>query len=351
MKYTRAIYKADYEYRNELDQSRELKVYITYRIGIKNNSSNLLAKVNEIAEYYDNRYEEDHIVVGTGIDQSGNITGQLNATQQGNYNDEYKKMVINTESLGEIERQSVKDVYVQFKFSREAVEQILGSGETLDNVTEITSYSIFDENGVYAGIDQNSNPGSCNPTDTNTFEDDTDHAPALQLEVADHARKLTGKVFEDEALKEKLEKENIRQGNGELDENEAGIPNVEVELATIDENAQIQPVKTTTNENGDFEFEGFIPGNYVITYTWGDEKYTVQDYKATIFNEESHQGDKWYKNVDKRLSDATDDYNTRLAIDEEIKTLRHDTKTTIDKMKSNTPNFGVGVEYDSAYTA
>ncbi len=351
MKYTRAIYKADYEYRNELDQSRELKVYITYRIGIKNNSSNLIAKVNEIAEYYDNRYEQDHIVVGTGIDQSGNITGQLNATQLGDYNNEYRKMVINTEGLGEIERQSAKDVYVQFKFSREAVEQILGSGETLDNVTEITAYSIFDENGVYAGIDQNSNPGSCNPTDTNTFEDDTDHAPALQLEVADNARKLTGKVFEDQAIKEKLEKENIRQGNGALDENEVGTQNVEVEMATIDENAQIQPVKTTTSENGDFEFEGFIPGNYVITYTWGDETYTVQDYKSTIFDEASHQGDKWYKNVDKRLSDATDDYNTRLAIDEEIKTLRHDTKTTIDKMKSNTPNFGVGVEYDSAYTA
>lgn len=351
MKYTRAIYKADYEYKNDIDQSRELKVYITYRIGIKNNSSTLSAKVNEIMEYFDNRYEQDHIVVGTGINEEGNITGELNSTLLGSYNNDYSKMAINTEGLGNIERQSAKDVYVQFKFSREAVEQILGSGETLDNITEITSYSVFDENGIYAGIDQNSNPGNCIPGNTDTYEDDTDYAPSLQLEVADHARKLTGKVFEDEALKELLEKQNIRQGNGELDDNEAGIQNVEVQLATIDENAKIEPVTTTTNENGDFSFEGFIPGNYVITYTWGDEKYTVQDYKGTIFDQASHQGDKWYKNVDKRLTDATDDYNTRLAIDEELKTLRHDTKTTIDKMNSYTPNFGVGVEYDSAYTA
>ena len=38
-----------------------------------------------------------------------------------------------------------------------------------------------------------------------------------------------------------------------------------------------------TDENGEFYISGFIPGDYTLTYTWGDETYTVTNYKGTIY--------------------------------------------------------------------
>ena len=89
------------------------------------------------------------------------------------------------------------DIYVEFELNRDAVINILSDKENLDNVAEINSYSIFDTNGnVYAGIDKDSNPGNAVPGEVTSYQDDTDSAPALKLEVAD-AREMSGKVFLD----------------------------------------------------------------------------------------------------------------------------------------------------------
>lgn len=53
MSYSRAVYKADYEYTNEQDASKELKVYITYKLQMKNESSNLITQINSLVDYYD----------------------------------------------------------------------------------------------------------------------------------------------------------------------------------------------------------------------------------------------------------------------------------------------------------
>lgn len=117
-----------------------------------------------------------------------------------------------------------------------------------------------------------------------------------------------------------------------MDDGEKGIPGVAV---TLTENTGSGKVYTaTTDENGDFYINNYIPGDYTLTYTWGDQTYTVQNYKGTIYDVSRDQSNKqWYKeNVDKRLTDALDDYELRQSIDNEIKSIRHDTKTTIDKM-------------------
>lgn len=124
MRYTRPIYKADAEF-TSADKDRELKVYLTYRIGIKNNSSNVQARVNQIVDYYDSRYETDSIIVGRSIDTNANITNQISFTKE-NYNNEYNKLLIQTEELGLIKGISgvtenegnSKEIYVQFKLSR-----------------------------------------------------------------------------------------------------------------------------------------------------------------------------------------------------------------------------------------
>lgn len=345
--YTRAIYKADYEYRNEKENSKELKVYVTYEIKLRNESSNLTAKVNSMVEYFDQKYET--IKAGTKLDGTKKIIEDIASPQVSNYNNNYKKAIINTNTtLGAGKETSI---YVEFALSREAVINILNDKATLNSVSEINSYSIFNGNKIYAGIDRDSAPGNCIPGDTRTYEDDTDSSPALKLEVAD-AREIAGKVFLDETTGE-LMTGKIRQGSGAYEENEKGIKGVAI---TFQENTGSEKVyHATTNDNGDFFISGYIPGDYTLTYTWGDKTYTVQDYKATIYNKDRDQNNKkWYKeNVDTRLSDAMDNYTTRQAIDEEIKRVTNGTESKITKtiMDSTTPTMGIGVEYESAYTA
>lgn len=345
MTYTRPIYKSDYEYVNEQDKSKELRVYVTYKIAMQNQSTNLVSQVNSIVDYYDSNYTLTGI--GTGVDEKGNVTGNIAYTEE-QYNDQYMKLLI--ESNTKIEAQKQADIYVQFELSREAVIKILNDGEMLENVAEINSYSTFDVDGnVYAGIDTDSNPGNAIPGDSTTYEDDTDSSPALKLEVAD-ARELTGKVFLDSTSGELMTGQ-IRQGSGAYEDGETGIQGVAV---TFTENTGSGKIyNATTDENGDFLITDFIPGDYTLTYTWGDETYTVQNYKGTIYDATRDQNNKeWYKeNVDTRLTDAIDNYETRQKIDDEMKNIKNSTEFTIDKMDSTTPTMGIGVEYEDTTTA
>ena len=341
--YSRAVYKADYEYINENNKDKELKVYVTYKISMKNQSTTLTTKINSIADYYDSNYKI--VSAGTKIDEKADTNGDISYTES-EYNTEYRKAVLDTNM--EIEHQNIGTVYVQFELNREAVLKILNDQENLENVAEINSYSIFKDGKVYAGIDVDSNPASATPGDISTYQDDTDTSPNLKLEVAD-AREMTGKVFLDSTSGELMTGQ-IRQGSGVYEDGEIGIRDVAI---TLTENTGSGKIYTaTTDENGDFYISGFIPGDYTLTYTWGDETYTVQHYKGTIYNEPSRAEDpKWYKQTDPRYSDAMDNYQTRQEIDNEMKYVENSTQTTMNKMESTTPTMEVGVEYETTYTA
>lgn len=348
MSYTRAIYKADKEYTSS-DKKKELKVYVTYKISMKNESSNLQVQVNSIVDYYDSNYTS--IKTGTGIDEKGNVTGDISNSGSQSYNDKYKKVIINTNS--KIEHNKSADVYVQFELNRDAVLKILNDKENLDNVVEINSYSVFDTDGkVYAGIDTDSNPGNAVPGDTTTYEDDTDSAPGLKLVVSDKAREMTGKVFLDSTSNE-LKTGEVRQGDGMYTDGEKGIKDVKVTLKENIESGKVY--EATTDENGDFYISGYIPGDYTLTYTWGDKEYTVQNYKGTVYDKNRYDANvtnkEWYKtDVDIRYTDAIDDYNTREKIDAEIANITNKTTTTINKMDSTTPTMGISVEYTTTTT-
>lgn len=349
MSYTRAIYEADKEYTSS-DKSKELKVYVTYKISMKNESSNLQVQVNNIVDYYDSNYTL--IKTGTGIDEKGNVTGDISNSGSQSYNDKYKKVIINTNS--KIEHNKSADVYVQFELNRDAVLKILNNAENLDNVVEINSYSVFDTDGkVYAGIDKDSNPGNAVPGEKITYEDDTDSAPGLKLEVADKVREMTGKVFLDSTSNE-LKTGEVRQGDGMYTDGEKGIKGVKVTLKENIENGNVY--EKTTNDKGDFKIEGYIPGDYTLTYTWGDKEYTVQNYKGTVYEKDRYDANvtnkEWYKtDVNTRYTDAIDNYNTRKKIDAEIAKVTNKTATTIDKMDSTTPTMGISVEYTTTTTA
>ena len=407
MPYTRALYESDIRYG---DESKKLEVRVTYKIGIKNTSTSLLATVNTIDDYFDNKYQL--IAVGTQINADGSVVeeSKLNCTKPEAYNNEYQKVVITTNAT--VSNQSEQFVYIEFKVQGESLSEIVDDGTDnevkLDNVVEISSYSVYDTNNeVYAGIDIDAEPGNVDVTAITTYEDDTDIAKGLKL-VLQEKRSTSGTVFEDSAIlldgvdESEVNTGEIREGSGTYEDRERLIEGIEVTL--IDEEGNTVQVydeeaktwvdgKAITDENGAYEISGYIPGDYQIKYTWGGQTsddgttYTVQDYKSTVvdqtvWNDKSTEGnqDKWYKdtfkqehadkewdtetNTEIRTSDAIDDYTRREEIDEETKELNHEiisdiedaynqpegSSTITTKIDSYTPEFTVSVEYNTDST-
>ncbi len=260
-KYKRPIYRSDYEYTSD-DQSRELQVYITYKIIIRNQSSSVETIANTVEEYYDNRYEV--VSVGRELNADGSTVADpiTNYRRDESYNNaNYSKLIIEPD-LGPIGAEQNKEFYIQFHLGREAVIDILNGRENLDNFVEITSYSSVRDGKPYAGVDVDSNPGNASPTNEETVEDDSDVSPTLLLEVA-NAREMQGSVFVDEAQgvngkdPSGVMTGEVRQGNGIYDTPESTLGNVDItftEQAEEENEGVIYETKTVEN-TGTYKFK------------------------------------------------------------------------------------------------
>lgn len=372
--FTRAIYPSDVKE----TQDKDFSVKVVYIITLKNGSGVLYSKINSLVDYFDARYTiEENGAIGTGY-ENGKIKDEIRYKLDRSYQDaEYRKLIINCNTKIN-PNESNRNIYVEYTLTRNGVKDILFDEnwdektniEGLENIVEINSYSTYSDKDFtksYAGIDSDSNPGSTIPGNKDTYEDDTDYAPGLILEVA-NPREIKGTVFEDNAVDPTEGGTNReRLGNGQFDKEEKTISGVKVGLYSIDDfieeedrsgnvtNIKLEEdavsVGTTTYEgdnkdstgkDGTFTIKDFVPGEYRIVYTWGDDKYTIEDYKSTIWtsdnkNEKDGNPNTWYRvNTDKRYSDALDNYATRLKIDSE--------DTSIDKMDSMTNSMTFGVE-------
>ncbi len=359
--YKRAVYQADYEYQNPNDTSKEMQVYLTYKIGLKNESS-YVTRVNNIVDYFDNRYE--FVAAGTGVNDRNEITGRFNNDAPEMYNNDYQKIKIYNNST--IQANSTNYIFVQFKLNREAVLNIVNNKETLHNVSEVNSYTVYKDGKTVAAIDKDSVPGNSVIGTVNTYEDDIDAAPSIQLELVD-AREIKGTVFLDTTNDNLLTGE-IRQGSGIFENGEKTIPGVKVTLHEL--NNSIPDMTFVTGEDGNFVFTGYIPGQYTVTYTWGDKTYKVQNYKGTIYQPNRNQSNMyWYKDnefsYEPRYTDAIDNYNERLEIDKQIAKEYTDSTVydvvekayngenphgIITSMNSVTPTMEFSVEYETTET-
>lgn len=379
--FTRAIYPSDVKE----TQDEDFSVKVVYKITLKNRSGVLYSKINSLVDYFDARYTiEENGAIGTGY-ENGKIKDEIRYKLDRSYQDaKYRKLIINCDTKIN-PNESNKNIYVEYTLTRSGVEDILfdknGNQKTniedLKNIVEINSYSTYSDKDFtksYAGIDSNSNPGSTIPGNKDTYEDDTDYAPGLILEVA-NPREIKGTVFEDNAVDPAEGGTNReRLGNGKFDDGEKTISGVQVGLykeadfeEIKDEDGKIidmqlkseaKPVGTTTyggdnkdstGKDGAFTIKDFAPGEYRIVYFWGDGKYTIEDYKSTIWtsaNKEEKEKNKktWYRvNTNTRYSDAKDNYATRLKIDGGDTSI--DKKDSMDSM-TNSMTFGVELKDD-----
>ena len=195
-------------------------------------------------------------------------------------------------------------------------------GHEKDNIAEINGYSTYYRdgttlpNGVTKGsgdiaglLDRDSTPGNLVAEDLEgekyekNFEDDTDRAPGLRIHVdPDAVRKANGTVWEDERTETVGNGESASViGDGIRQEGEIGISGATVQLVEkcVDGSEYIWQ-ETTSGSDGKYAFEGYIPGDYVIRFYYGDTERTVltsdnggqnvvsyngQDFKSTTYQD------------------------------------------------------------------
>ena len=200
--YKRAVYTPDYNYTvQNADKDNKLNVYLTYRIALYNEATDLKSKVNSIVDYYDKNFTIEKI--GTEINkETGEITGNNISYTNPELQGEYNKVIIQNNTT--IDSGKTKSIYVRFKLSDSEVQNAFNDDKngkvTYKNIAEVNSYTTFDASGnVYAGIDKDSAPGNAVPGSELTYEDDTNNAPGIQLDVQGN-RTISGTVFLDESL-------------------------------------------------------------------------------------------------------------------------------------------------------
>lgn len=430
--YDLKLYRSDYFYRTAIYDSNtmgysddilsqiksvtsgtEMEVYLTYKISMHNESEKLVANINKLVDYYDSNMtlvsedivskidvqEADKLVrkditvaektyydVLKAAEQDKTPYSSEGATGRADWSEEgtiqgsdgvtYKK--ISTETLKNYKLASGEkiDLYVTFKVNRDAVTEGIDKSIVLGekhNVAEIANYSTYYEDGRVAGrIDRDSAPDNVNIAKHNEkawYEDDTDSAPIIKLDLYDEVRHINGIVWEDEETKTIQYSQKI--GDGIYQENEKTIPGMTVKLVekiTVDDTdydfvwpatfnyngkdlMEIMKLKSQilTDENGKYEFEGVPAGNYAVRFVYGsvsdsnlvddymlavngdktiENGYNGQDYKSTIYQagfEDINTSDEGYLNniwhdftngelKDKRVSDARDDEIRRLEV-------------------------------------
>lgn len=410
--YNRAIRSSDLQYKAaaQYDQDPDkLQVIVTYKIQIRNQSvGKITGYITDLADYYDTSYEfirsYDENEQEISWEQQSDISGSGKT---------YHSM--HTTALADQGIDDKKWIFVEYKVTNDALRALIEEKQsTKENFAQISGYrntyreqrkdlngQVITNAGENAGlIDIDSTPANLNPTDSRVqefvaysktdeyqslggedktkqsmavFEDDADAAPGLKLIVDDiNKRRLTGTVFEDAALAEKLEEDNERLGDGVYAEGENVVNQVKVQLICTNPDVEVKEVRT--NEDGSYEITDYIPGDYSIKFTYGDyesliavqqnnEMYTGQDYKSTIYQEANYSDSHWYNNnIDTRTNDAKDDQTRRNEVNSYSEDLKYTNATVLNStaqtdeatlrtladktnMNANTAQMSMEVEY------
>ncbi len=367
--YTREIYKEDYSFKAssygaetiskaDINEDDELKVYVTYKITVRNQSDAIAAQVTELVDYYDKEYTlvtsgEYAPYVG---DRKGNPVGvNINTSSSSKYSgteksaNKYNKTYLTGFDSITLDPDSNKDMYlyVTFQVNKEDGHIILDEAESngdtngytpKENIVEINGYRTYytdrsvapnaknnrtdteyvkgdvagfmDIDSVAGNVIPDNIPDDNGTINESTFEDDTSKGPNIRIRLnREHTRTVDGTVFDDN----RTTTENLSQiGDGIRQDNETGINGVKVDfielLKSRDGSGTVEHVwKTmksgdTTTQNfiignsainvdqtykvendGQYKFESFAPGDYIIRFTYGDGTQTVIGTKSTNY--------------------------------------------------------------------
>ncbi len=356
-----------------------LEVYITYKITVRNQSMSILTEIEEVVDYYDQDYtfkpnlswvmyrgsnteepprvneDEYYSVMASNQEDMNNVSviGKITGARdvknnntkypgtEENLGNGYQNVYINGLDGKKLESGESAYIYLTFQVNKENERVILDGGEysTTDtpkeNIAEINGFTTYYKDGTtlpnYGGkgqndiaglVDRDSTPGNLVAEDLEgeryeqNFEDDTDRAPSLRVRIdAEAIRRANGIVWEDERT------ENVDGaliGDGIRQEGETPVAGVTVELIEkcVDGSEYRWGEPVSTNENGEYLFENYIPGDYIIRFKYGNTdatalsteskgsqgsnivSYNGQDFKSTTYQDGIEQSE--YTDISRR---------------------------------------------------
>ncbi len=248
---------------------------------------------------------------------------------------EYKKLEINTShkidgvdlgSNDDVDTLNTEIIYVRFHVCKDEDGNVLinrhydDTDNTKDNIAEITSYKTT--NGL---IDKDSAPDNCATDGSLHYEDDTDVAESFNIYVRDDKRQIFGKVYDadtgepvDDVIVELIELKEKDLGN--VNPDDPTIPMNDVfeyiwqqtrsggeyvdRMHIIDLEASEEPGIDHVENSiamgpGEYMFEDFIPGNYIIRFIYGDGRVNYVDENGKILSDNQGLGLKDYNNIRK----------------------------------------------------
>ena len=307
----------------------ELEVYVTYKLALKNQSTQYDAKVNLVEYHFDDKY---------AFLQEKNKNIKL--TEETNL--ENRVLMIDTSDL-QINGGETKPLYLTFKVLPDKNGNKCVLGEDYLNQAEIVSYTTG--GGL---VDEDSAPGNAFLDQNNVrYEDDTDEANGIKIKLKDNAeRSISGKVFEDSDKNstQNGEKQAVNDVIVQLIEL-VEINNKQYEYIWQETVAGSNTVKTTatsggrgetynvSNSDGEYKFtQRIIPGNYIVRFIYGDGRiyeikgntltYNGEDYKSTYVDYDYNA--KWYNDTkigEKYLYDEKNNDISK-AVDNEARRLK-----------------------------
>lgn len=425
--FSASIYPTDIAY-NVVNYAAEdkLQVYVVYRIDITNNAmsigdtnyvENKMYLESLTNDYDSERYELSKDNESDSKDFALWKEVEANTTENGasykvakydvEANDSVYKNGIEPDN-GKGEGNNTITSFIQFKMKEEALQKILTGKiglkdiEKAPTMAEASTYHEYlrtdnvwvdDENvKAYEGHKEaeykaSGDNGKKYYVHKSTIDTEKTNALYLILELG-KPRVLSGIAFEDITNNQ----EN-KLGNGICDEGENNRAKaVKVELLNeakevsdlykvdkstntivYEEESKLPKAVTQTDENGNYEFEGVVPGYYYVRFTYGDGTQKIMpadkaiksnDYKSTIINTEENKAgsiikdameapvdseDKklveWYKYLDTntKYSTAVDDMNQRKNSGTEY---TKGEEVTLENINAYTPRTSISIEND-----
>lgn len=399
--YTADIYPSDIAYSiAQTDENKRIKVYVVYKIDIKNTNSNNIEelymekekglKITSLKNYYDGkRYTiEKNYGVNTNPD-FGKWSDEANAKRNGK---DVKVVEFNIDKYKDgIDYQDGNDTissFIEFRVKDDAINKILenpqGIVEEYPTVAEAIGYH------KYQRKDYSWNNNIALVQDHETPNDIRSSASPYIIFKENVERTIKGKVFEDGTVTNDGQK----LGNGVYDNNENLVEGIKVDLIEIpgeitdlrqlsaDAIKNLQPAtryqkiagsipqetksSIITDREGNYNLIGVVPGRYLLRFTYGDGSQKIydtngnevkatdgtvktiigKDYKSTIVKEDNAYNalnggtkEEWYKDISKDIiaSVALDNLNTRKMANEAVEG-KYDVMASTAKMSITIEN-------------
>ena len=369
--YSRAIYPSDIAYSKENDwDDNSLKVYVVYRIDIKNNNlTNYKLKKEDVNSKVD--YVEVDLKLTSLVNDFDSKTYELETNYDSSSMSDFKdwkedgtgKAVYTGNKLDNgILPDKTLTIYTEFKVKKEALEQLLDKEERAEEFkTQATSIGYHNYwKADYVWVERNNERVQELQIQDRKTDNQTKKAHANYLKLyINTERTITGTVFEDENIYTNGEViGDSMYGTNKDGKKENTIKNVKVEL--IAENGKVAKIynsskkyaeedaNSTSDVNGTYSFVGVTPGKYYVRFTYGDgtqkicsigndnqyketeSTVSLKDYKSTvvtnpyaasalgykenkdfIYDNETDK-EQWYKDLDNTIySVATDNLDQR----------------------------------------